>query len=1851
MRTMWRLVLAVLALVLVVMALVPYRSREAFHDPPPPIAPTGDETVHLGVDESSDTSPSVLAYQALTNDDSPGDIMAAERMDDNGIPLVYFSTDFTDLTELELAGADVARSVPGEIPDPEEAACAGVWDGSACLMQGDYCSTGDRVAVYERDEDGTLRCVDRDECHEGSWDGTACVREGETCSGVEEARVHVYVRDGDELVCTKQEACEASAWYSSDEDACKKLGDACTIKGIAGVVQSSDDGVYCQLDVQERTGFRLTSRHAPVESERACYDACVSRVSGCGAYSYDSSDGTCATGGLSRTFVFGSGEDTKLVFTEKADLVPVTDLTRSEANDSVTVKWEPFNDGGFEMRYSASPDMQSYSLVENSGDVVAGLPGRTYYFQPRYGSGDSARVIPVAFASGPIQFAEIYFDTDPADGPFHEYFKIVWNFTLPDGYKLFVRFPGSADFVERYGLGGATARFASPGTKDFECYVTHGQNRVYEALRQKEVTCAPSKFKGTEGTCVLYEILAYDVAVADTVVSVTYNIRTASSVSAAVFVGDREGVDVGGGGGGGEGTFSVDLLGPVTFDVVLVISDESGELHRESVTKTSQCAVGTEEFRGVCVEKCPQNSEPAKWTRDRDGACVLSCDRPYVPRDNSTCVLGAGVPCGDGDVTGGTWLADGIGGCDLECAYGYDINEAANKCLQTCGTSKPAGSEFYWTEDTHECLARCTVPGFTVVGNRCQETCPEDGETHFYAHNSDGSCAKECRPVFVFNSTIGECVVPANELCGDGTVDHGEWITDGAGGCTLFCDDAYEEKDNSGSCVEICDQPFEGAFWVHDDNGACVAACPEGYVLYTDGEETKCVMEKGKSCGSVDGGTFTADGAGGCGLVCLNGYSSPDGLACVLDLEMAFSGQVQAQTAKLEWSVEGEAGLSVQLVGPDVNEIVGLTGSFEKWYGTSGKKEFELYARKEGVVVGTKKIDVDISCAAYDDDGTCKQQGEECGVPPSNGQQIVDASNTCFLQCNDNYSIVDGTCSPVAVDVNEQPQGTGGSPGNSGAGGEQALPPVVPTGGTTGQGSGVGGSEQAQNPLPPETPSRPSLPINSPVPYRFVERIEVKLENQAPSFLGSNVLQAGVDHDYIAAYLDSNWNKLHIRVYDTANASWTPPSKKFEVSSSSSPIPIDDLVYAVAIPKAGVPDTYTYQLDNYPTLTVKIFWEDVGECTDGETGACNTADADAGPCAPDASVSDKYERIAVADDEFITMFPLGGFRELPGGQFESTGVVDAECAVQCSRECDARPGCQAFTFYESGGGYYETGRRCKLMQPDSSGTFQVGKNPDRRFSSWKRTDIQWERERPPPCESPVPDGYLQLDLPSNTYLETEPLGGASCSGSLCDSDGVVAAECSAECARICDDTDGCRAFTFYEDGGGYHATGRRCKLMSPGTGAPETDTSSRKTFSTWKQVEFEWGGVSTKLTPPPLKVTCNYPEFEAEGRCLSAGDACWAVPNGMRVMQTTGECEVVCNDDSVFSLGRGGCVKKNVVAPALPTNYKFVKTIEVSVQYQTDPILDTNRIDSADHGFVAAYYEQNKKEFDNDKLHIKFWDAGAGGWVYPPESLQFVVSVSSIPFGHLRLGNVARYSPYHEVSTKNVYKMTNYPTRTPYITVTWDEMLNEAAVYETDVQKTGVQEVAPRGKQAVIPAGPSVHSFGSSRVYTPGMRVSLNHNGWTRDGVVQDVEIRYHYTWAVVNVKLDDNRGMAEIDVSGSIYAFGRPNVLDVAIDGFPDAYGQASYVHDTNGNRNPAWFHLGYNGVFAIYARQRSVDAGPFLLVHHIYEGSGTPEIRLSKVTYDNNFLELVPLDDAANPVREGDLRGAWVTWIKNDE
>ena len=304
--------------------------------------------------------------------------MAANVMEDHGVPLVYFSDEFGDSSSLKYDDAEPAK----RMLYAAATSCEGVWDGDACKMQGYDCSNGNRVSVYERDAEGALNCVAKDACHKGLWDGAACINEDDKCEGSEESRVYVYVRDGEELVCEKRDACDASAWYSPDEDACVKLDDACSIEGIGGVVTSSESGNYCQLEVEERSGFRLTSRHVPVDSERACYDMCVSRASGCGAYSFDSADATCATAGLNRVrFARPRGYES---CTEKPTSSPSW-ILRVGGERLGNRWWEPFNDDGFEMRYSSSADMDSPKRVENSGDVLAGPPGSTYYFKPRYG--------------------------------------------------------------------------------------------------------------------------------------------------------------------------------------------------------------------------------------------------------------------------------------------------------------------------------------------------------------------------------------------------------------------------------------------------------------------------------------------------------------------------------------------------------------------------------------------------------------------------------------------------------------------------------------------------------------------------------------------------------------------------------------------------------------------------------------------------------------------------------------------------------------------------------------------------------------------------------------------------------------------------------------------------------------------------------------------------------------------------------------------------------------------------------------------------------------------------------------------------------------------------------------------------------------------------------------------------------------------------------------------------------------------------------------------------------------------------------------------------------------------------
>eukprot|EP00873_Tetraselmis_striata_P027024 jgi/Tetstr1/447288/TSEL_034725.t1 len=75
--------------------------------------------------------------------------------------------------------------------------------------------------------------------------------------------------------------------------------------------------------------------------------------------------------------------------------------------------------------------------------------------------------------------------------------------------------------------------------------------------------------------------------------------------------------------------------------------------------------------RGGCFEECSlsPNANSSYVNDSATGACVLVCDDGYVDY-NGACVPALGRSCGHGAVANGEYLADGMGGCVLQCEQG-----------------------------------------------------------------------------------------------------------------------------------------------------------------------------------------------------------------------------------------------------------------------------------------------------------------------------------------------------------------------------------------------------------------------------------------------------------------------------------------------------------------------------------------------------------------------------------------------------------------------------------------------------------------------------------------------------------------------------------------------------------------------------------------------------------------------------------------------------------------------------------------------------------------------------------------------------------------------------------------------------------------------------------------------------------------------------------------------------------------------------------------------------------------------------------------------------------------------------
>lgn len=160
--------------------------------------------------------------------------------------------------------------------------------------------------------------------------------------------------------------------------------------------------------------------------------------------------------------------------------------------------------------------------------------------------------------------------------------------------------------------------------------------------------------------------------------------------------------------------------------------------------------------RGGCFEECSlsPNANSSYVNDSATGACVLVCDDGYVDY-NGACVPALGRSCGHGAVANGEYLADGMGGCVLQCEQGYGIeDEDDGVCKQTCVGALPSGAEFYHN-----------------ANNTCEIRCANSKHT---LYNSGGELS---------------CVLKEGEQCA--AVSSGNAIADGEGGCTVQCDDGH----------------------------------------------------------------------------------------------------------------------------------------------------------------------------------------------------------------------------------------------------------------------------------------------------------------------------------------------------------------------------------------------------------------------------------------------------------------------------------------------------------------------------------------------------------------------------------------------------------------------------------------------------------------------------------------------------------------------------------------------------------------------------------------------------------------------------------------------------------------------------------------------------------------------------------------------------------------------------------------------------------------------------------------------------------------------------------------------------
>lgn len=809
--------------------------------------------------------PARAAYQALDpNGFREGGITAESWMETEHykIPLSYTRNVDTSVQE--------DRVIYDRIKDisPEDRAkflaCQGHWTGKKCVFEDDVCEQSESEDVTPNSLDQVRRwrsgaCEPLPECRTGFWDGSGCTLAGDDCEGDEPNQEHAWARDADGFfACEPLPSC-ISSWYSESSGTCIAEGEHCEVASQKGAVVARGEGGYmCELEMETRDGFRLLTNKVATSSEEECYLACLRRPDGCFSYSFDGSE--CSTGGESTNFA-SRDKDSVLKFTPSARLYPFFSAEISASGADAVVEWEPFNSRDFRMFVARSPDMSNKEEVAASGDPVSVDPGDDLFFQPEYDMGTGAPPLPhrvhVALPDGPPVFdaSKVVFEVENRG---EQSLAVKWRAPIEDDMLTEVEFPGT-ERRRVHPYGSTVIKFDTIGPRVFSLFVTRSNGEeVYSTTVTAEVSCeAPKSVVLADGTCAHYSGEWSVGQPSGTLVPISWSFEFGEGVFANLEVGDVVFERI-------EPTGSVieDVRDPGETTVRLIVFYSEGAdtmiVDEDSRQVVLSCDPPKTEWKGRCVDECPEPPSNGRWVIG--DPCELVCDQGFREWGKS-CVPARGSTCSQTIL--GKFVADGEGGCDLDCdSNTYKLN---GECFKICTGSTPPRA--YWTNDpqTHECRLACTDPSFEIGLDGCFQTCPPPPNANSrYGHDPQtGLCRIECELGFdVFDGT---CVPEKDSECPwDTEVVNGAAKSDGQGGCTVDCSQGFEEDPaDPNSCRRICEgTPAVGAFF----DEYCNEVCENPDETFHNGS---CVLAAGTDCGDAPtGGSSTANGDGTCTKTC-----------------------------------------------------------------------------------------------------------------------------------------------------------------------------------------------------------------------------------------------------------------------------------------------------------------------------------------------------------------------------------------------------------------------------------------------------------------------------------------------------------------------------------------------------------------------------------------------------------------------------------------------------------------------------------------------------------------------------------------------------------------------------------------------------------------------------------------------------------------------------------------------------------------------------------------------------------------------------------------------------------------------